>query len=113
MSWTVSGARVVDQEQCKHENVFIGHLGVVAGGMQEGGSPWGVHPTHNAYHIGSGIPAGAGAGVLDARNRPIPGLHAAGELVGGLFYYNYPGGSGLTSGTVFGRRAGRAAARLA
>ena len=33
------------------------------------------------------------------------------ELVGGLFYFNYPGGSGLTSGAVFGRIAGSAAAR--
>lgn len=36
---------------------------------------------------------------------PIPGLHAAGELVGGLFYHNYPGGSGLMAGSVFGRLA--------
>jgi tricarballylate dehydrogenase len=40
----------------------------------------------------------------------IPGLFAAGELVGGLFYHNYPGGTGLTSGAVFGRIAGRSAA---
>jgi tricarballylate dehydrogenase len=26
--------------------------------------------------------------------------------VGGLFYYNYPGGTGLMSGSVFGRLAG-------
>lgn len=45
--------------------------------------------------------------------RPIHGLYAAGEMVGGLFSGNYPGGTGLTSGTVFGRRAGRDAARLA
>lgn len=32
-------------------------------------------------------------------------------MLGGLFYHNYPGGSGLTSGAVFGRRAGQAAAR--
>jgi tricarballylate dehydrogenase len=57
-----------------------------------------------------GVRVDGQARVLDTRNRPIPGLHAAGELVGGLFYFNYPGGSGLTSGTVFGRRAGRAAA---
>lgn len=44
--------------------------------------------------------------VLDTDMVPIPGLYAAGELVGGLFYFNYPGGSGLTSGTVFGRTAG-------
>ena len=53
------------------------------------------------------------ARVLDRNQNPIPGLYAAGELVGGLFYTNYPGGSGLTSGAVFGRRAGRAAARIA
>jgi succinate dehydrogenase/fumarate reductase flavoprotein subunit len=40
----------------------------------------------------------------------IEGLYAAGELAGGLFYHNYPGGSGLTSGAVFGGRAGAAAA---
>ncbi|KAJ5083965.1 hypothetical protein NUU61_008544 [Penicillium alfredii] len=40
----------------------------------------------------------------------IPGLYCAGEMLGGIFHDNYPGGSGLTSGTVFGRRAGRAAA---
>jgi tricarballylate dehydrogenase len=48
--------------------------------------------------------------VLDTDHRPIPGLYAAGELVGGLFYFNYPGGTGLTSGAVFGRIAGAAAA---
>ena len=48
--------------------------------------------------------------VLDGDNRPIPGLYAAGELVGGLFYHNYPGGSGLMAGSVFGRRAGTTAA---
>jgi len=51
--------------------------------------------------------------VLDIYDRPIPGLYAAGELVGGLFYHNYPGGSGLTAGTVFGRIAGREAALFA
>jgi tricarballylate dehydrogenase len=51
--------------------------------------------------------------VIDLEQRPIPGLYAAGELVGGLFYQNYPGGSGLMAGSVFGRIAGRAAARSA
>src|SRR5882757_10029185 len=49
--------------------------------------------------------------VLNTDYQPIRGLYAAGELVGGLFYFNYPGGSGLTSGAVFGRIAGSAAAR--
>jgi tricarballylate dehydrogenase len=51
--------------------------------------------------------------VLDGWDWPIPGLYAAGELVGGLFYHNYPGGSGLMAGAVFGRRAGAAGGRLA
>ena len=51
------------------------------------------------------------ARVLDASDTPIPSLYAAGELVGGLFYDNYPGGSGLMSGAVFGRLAGANAAR--
>lgn len=50
------------------------------------------------------------AQVLDAGGAPIPGLFAAGELVGGLFSGNYPGGSGLTAGAVFGRLAGQHAA---
>jgi len=49
--------------------------------------------------------------VVDLEQRPIPGLFAAGELVGGLFYQNYPGGAGLMAGSVFGRIAGRSAAR--
>ena len=48
--------------------------------------------------------------VIDSDMNPIPGLYAAGELVGGIFYFNYPGGSGLMSGAVFGRIAGTGAA---
>jgi tricarballylate dehydrogenase len=49
--------------------------------------------------------------VLDGRDAPITGLYAAGELVGGLFYHNYPGGAGLMAGAVFGKIAGNSAAR--
>lgn len=45
--------------------------------------------------------------VLREDQSAIDGLFACGELVGGVFYGGYPGGSGLTSGTVFGLRAGR------
>ncbi|KAI3328161.1 FAD binding domain-containing protein [Ustulina deusta] len=48
--------------------------------------------------------------ISSTTNQPIPGLYTAGEMLGGIFYDNYPGGSGLTSGAIFGRRAGRAAA---
>jgi tricarballylate dehydrogenase len=58
-----------------------------------------------------GIKVNTDAQVMDIDNVPIPGLYAAGELVGGLFYTNYPGGSGLMSGAVFGKIAGASAAR--
>jgi tricarballylate dehydrogenase len=51
--------------------------------------------------------------VLDTAGQRIPGLFAAGELVGGIFYGNYLGGAGLMSGSVFGRQAGRSACEFA
>jgi tricarballylate dehydrogenase len=48
--------------------------------------------------------------VLDVNLRPIAGLYTAGEMLGGLFYFNYPAGTGLVSGAVFGRIAGAGAA---
>jgi tricarballylate dehydrogenase len=56
-----------------------------------------------------GLRINARGQVLDTEGNPIPGLYAAGELVGGLFYYNYPGGSGLASGAVLGKLAGASA----
>ena len=53
------------------------------------------------------------AQVLDVDLAPIPGLYEAGELVGGIYYFNYPGGTGLTSGAVFGRTAGGSAGATA
>jgi tricarballylate dehydrogenase len=51
--------------------------------------------------------------VLHRDGRPIPGLYAAGEITGGVFYHNYPSGAGLMLGAVFGRRAGTRAAAFA
>ncbi|RKT86698.1 tricarballylate dehydrogenase [Saccharopolyspora antimicrobica] len=72
------------------------------------------------YAVGCGITFTFGglhvdesARVLDTGGRPIEGFYAAGEMVGGLFSGNYPGGSGLTSGAVFGRLAGAGAGRSA
>jgi tricarballylate dehydrogenase len=53
-----------------------------------------------------GLHADTDGRVLDADGAPIPGLFVCGEMLGGLFSGNYPGGTGLTSGAVFGRRAG-------
>lgn len=44
--------------------------------------------------------------VLTEDAEPLEGLYACGEALGGLFSGNYPGGSGLAAGAVFGRRAG-------
>jgi tricarballylate dehydrogenase len=51
--------------------------------------------------------------VMNTSEAAIPGLYACGEIIGGLWYVNYPGGSGMTQGTAFGRIAGRNAAALA
>ena len=76
-------------------------------------------PPFEAYHVGCGITFTFGGlriqpttgQVVDLDLEPIPGLYAAGEMVGGIFSVNYPGGTGLTSGAVFGRNAGESAAR--
>jgi tricarballylate dehydrogenase len=47
--------------------------------------------------------------VLDVLMEPMPGLYCAGEMVGGLFYFNYPSGTGLVSGALFGKLAGTGA----
>jgi len=77
-------------------------------------------PPFEAYAVTCGITFAFGGlkittqgQVVDTDNRPIAGLYAAGEMVGGLFYFNYPGASGLTSGSVFGRLAGESAALAA
>jgi len=57
-----------------------------------------------------GVKVDGTGNVLDADGAQIAGLFACGEMVGGVFFAGYPGGSGLTSGAVFGRRAGNGAA---
>ena len=74
-------------------------------------------PPFEAYAVTCGVTFSFGGvkiskqgEVEDTAGKPIPGLYAAGELVGGIFYHNYPGGTGLTSGAVFGKLAGTSAA---
>jgi len=73
-------------------------------------------PPYEAYAVTCGVTFTFGGvrittdgEVLNTDYRPIRGLYAAGELVGGLFYFNYPGGTGLMAGSVFGRIAGNRA----
>jgi tricarballylate dehydrogenase len=77
-------------------------------------------PPYVAYSVTGGITFTFGglkiddhAQVIGTDWRPLPGLFACGEMVGGLFYDNYPAGTGLVSGATFGRIAGRSAARSA
>lgn len=53
------------------------------------------------------------AQVQSVAGLPMEGLYAAGEMVGGLWYWNYPSGSGMMAGATFGRKAGIAAANAA
>jgi tricarballylate dehydrogenase len=53
-----------------------------------------------------GLKVDADGSVISTDGAKIAGLFACGEIVGGVFFAGYPGGSGLTSGAVFGRRAG-------
>jgi tricarballylate dehydrogenase len=58
----------------------------------------------------AGLRIDSGARVLDESGSPIAGLYAAGECTGGLFFADYPGGSGLMRAAVLGRVAGQSAA---
>lgn len=69
-----------------------------------------------AYHVTGGITFAFGgvyinekAQVLDSRERAIPGLYAAGNSTGRLFFNNYPGGTGLMNAAVYGRIAAETA----
>jgi tricarballylate dehydrogenase len=77
-------------------------------------------PPFEAYAVTCGVTFTFGgvkitddARVVDTDGAVIPGLYAAGEMVGGLFYFNYPGGTGLMAGAVFGKIAGTSAGRRA
>jgi len=61
-----------------------------------------------------GVAVDGAARVLDGSGRPFRGVYAAGEIMAGnILARGYLGGVGLTIGTVFGRVAGREAARYA
>ena len=100
---------------------------VLDGNSAEGISPpksnWAVGLDESAlvaYPVTGGITFAFGgiaqsteAEVLDTSHNPIAGLYAAGNATGGLFYNNYPGGTGLTNAMVYGKIAGERAAENA
>jgi len=94
--------------------------GKLTAGLDPPKSNWALKidtPPFAAYPVTCGITFTYGgiaidtkARVLDTSDKPISGLYATGEITGGFFYYNYPGGAGLMRGAVFGRLAGTHAA---
>jgi tricarballylate dehydrogenase len=86
-------------------------------------SNWAVpflQPPFRAYQVTAGITFTFAGLAIDGDSRVIgvgplgrtmPGLYAAGEAAGGLFYFSYPAGSALTTAAVFGRVAGRSAVK--
>ena len=77
-------------------------------------------PPYHAYGVTAGVTftfgglkTTAAAEVEDASGAPIPGLYAAGEILGGLYFHNYGSGTGLVAGVVFGRIAGQQSAATA
>jgi fumarate reductase flavoprotein subunit len=58
-----------------------------------------------------GLRIDAGARVVDVYEEPIEGLYAAGEVIGGFHGKAYMTGTSLGKSALFGRLAGREAAR--
>ena len=97
--------------------------GKCTAGLDPAKSNWATlmdSPPYTSYPVSCGITFTYGgvqidsdARVIDTEDNPIPGLFATGEITGDFFYHNYPGGSGLMRGAVFGRIAGTSAAALA
>ena len=93
--------------------------GLAARGLEPPKSNWAIRldaPPYLAFTVTGGITYTYGglkvdeqARVLDADDTPIPGLFAAGEIVGGIFHHNSLRAAGLMHGAVFGRLAGRGA----
>ena len=110
----------VDQTKAFNPNVKDGRR---TNGLAIDKSNWSNtldEPPFEAYAVTCGITftfgglkITANAEVVDTDGAVMPGLFACGELVGGIFYLNYPGGAGLTNGAVFGRIAGGQAGQFA
>ena len=62
----------------------------------------------NVFTFG-GLKIDAGARVLNRDGDTIPGLYAAGEIIG-MYYGNYTGATSVLKGMVFGRLSGKAVA---
>jgi tricarballylate dehydrogenase len=70
-------------------------------------APFTAYPviSANVFTFG-GLKVNANGQVLHTTGDPIPGLYAAGEVIG-LYYRNYTGATSVLKGAVFGRLAGK------
>ena len=113
------------REDVLHDSVERYNMAVMAGVDAEFGKPFfpGVAPLdHRPYyamrlwpkvhHTMGGVQINAQAQVLDLEQRPIPGLYAAGEVTGGIHGACRLGSCAMPECLIFGRIAGRNAARL-
>ena len=117
-----SPAVVVNTDLYNPSNILVKD-GRVTVGLSIPKSNWAntiEEPPFEAYAVTCGVTFTFGglkvdkdARVIDSDGKPIKGLFAAGELVGGLYYFNYPGSTGLMAGAVFGRLAGSGAGSFA
>ena len=91
-------------------------------GLRPPKSNWALrleNPPFLAFPVVCGITFTFGGVRIDSRGAvlrngaAIPGLFAAGEMVGDVFRESYPGGAGLMSGAVFGKIAGAESAKFA
>ena len=116
-AWQVFDSKAVDSTQAFDPTILDGRS---TRGLPIDKTNWANTldaPPFRAYPVTCGITftyAGLGvdenAAVLNSDGEWISGLYACGEMIGGIFSAGYPVGSGLTSGAVFGRIAGRSAA---
>lgn len=105
-----------------HEGEYVPRTldGLSTDGLQPPKSNWAIkidRPPYFAYTVTGGITytygglkIDTGARVLDSDDHPIPGLYAAGIIVGGIFVHGSLRAAGLMHGAVYGRIAGAAAA---
>ena len=74
---------------------------------------WAAFSAMAAHHTMGGVQIDEKARVVDAEQKVIPGLYAAGEVTGGIHGSNRVGGNAILDVHVFGRIAGRSAATMA
>lgn len=72
---------------------------------------WACFAGMTIHYTMGGLATDAKAQVLSESGEPVPGLFAAGEATGGVHGINRMGANGINDAVVFGRIAGRNAAR--